>query len=121
MEVRLQDSNLHVKTECFACGTTFRLASVAAVVYDGSAQSLGVICESCIAAGPEAVCDLIRAQAADLRAAARELEALAAGPLTMPTLSEWQERLEKADEGPPAEDGDPAAFEDKAAEDLFGQ
>ena len=98
MEVRLALTDAYsIEEHCLACGKTFALEAVAAVVVrPDELEDVAVgryICRECLGAGPEGVRKRMRDQAAGLRAMAEDLEYLATEPLDLPTVRDLDRQL----------------------------
>ena len=88
VEVALRPNGTFMQEGCVFCGDAFELGPVCAEASVGG-EPVGTVCPECLSAGAT-IEARIRAHAARLRDQAGWLEAVAAGPFTMPTRARYE-------------------------------
>ena len=98
MQVKLDRGFGYFNRSCVLCGDAFETRVPQAVAYNNDGSRVGLVCLACVEAGPDGVRDRMRAAAATLHAYAADLEQTAAEEqIDMPSVDEWQRRMDEDD------------------------
>jgi hypothetical protein len=96
IEIRLEPAGYCTRRRCLFCGETGDKDSVIAAVYQDGEFTGYIVCPDyparpgCVSATPAVLAERLRRRAAEARAEADELEAIAADLPTVPTMAALQ-------------------------------
>lgn len=92
LEIKITKGPGYFNRHCDLCGCAFETHGAQPRAYKDGAE-IGLVCETCIAAGPDGIAARMRDRAAQLENMAAELRHLAAGEISSPTADELVKAL----------------------------